>query len=260
MIIVKSHLTELSSKTFVASSGGSNDYAAMLADRIRIAREWAKKRQRDLAKHLGVTPQAVSQWESGKDVPKDTERLNLIATFYGVRVEWLVYERGAMVDGHAKSDSTPEDGDKFHNPVAIQNRHHLALSHGAQADLQRFRDRPFYEFQRPARVGGFFPVPGRPVMHATKIEGVEEAYSFKMPDDSMSPAVRYGYTVHVNPRVPPAAGTEVVMRLTDGSMLVTLLVEDTEKAFVCKQHSQKNTYKISREEVTGVHYIEAVVR
>ena len=54
-------------------------------------REKAKKTQLEVARHMNVTPGAVSQWETGYSAPK-MERLIKLAEFYGCTVDDLLKE------------------------------------------------------------------------------------------------------------------------------------------------------------------------
>lgn len=57
---------------------------------IKRLRQEKGLNQEQLAEHLHVTRQAVSNWETGKTQP-DIETLTQIADFFGVSVERLIY-------------------------------------------------------------------------------------------------------------------------------------------------------------------------
>lgn len=61
----------------------------MFADNLKLLREGAGLRQRDLADKLNTTQRKVSYWESGKVEP-DLENLWRIADFFGVTIDELV--------------------------------------------------------------------------------------------------------------------------------------------------------------------------
>ena len=69
--------------------------------RIKTAREFAKLTQDQLGDFCGVSRNAVSQWESPLErngtVPK-LSRLQKIAARTGVSLDWLLTERGDMLD------------------------------------------------------------------------------------------------------------------------------------------------------------------
>lgn len=64
--------------------------------RIVAAMAFARLSQADLARRLGVTPNAVNAWVSGRNKP-DTENLEKIAIETGTSFEWLATGRGDMV-------------------------------------------------------------------------------------------------------------------------------------------------------------------
>ena len=63
-------------------------------DRIREAREQAGVSQTELARLLGVTRSACSQWESATGTAPRRERLEQLAQLLGVSFEWLATGRG----------------------------------------------------------------------------------------------------------------------------------------------------------------------
>ena len=60
-----------------------------LGSRIKTARQVARLNQLALAKRLGVTPQAVSQWERGETIP-DADRIRDIAKATTSNFYWLL--------------------------------------------------------------------------------------------------------------------------------------------------------------------------
>ena len=60
-----------------------------LADRMASARKKAGKSQKQVAEAIGVSVQAVSQWETGKTEPTFA-RLNALADLLNVNVSWFL--------------------------------------------------------------------------------------------------------------------------------------------------------------------------
>lgn len=69
-----------------------------MGDRIKAARERLKWSQDRLAKAVGVTRPAVSQWESGETVPT-RDRAKLVAAALNVTEHWLVDGDGTHREG-----------------------------------------------------------------------------------------------------------------------------------------------------------------
>ena len=98
--------------------------SGVLADRIKQARIALKMSQSELARMLGIKPQAVQHWENGTSSPK-TERITDVAKTLDVQVSWLlnqeyVQEPSPFVYGQIEPDEKQilemfrlmEDGDK----------------------------------------------------------------------------------------------------------------------------------------------------
>jgi phage repressor protein C with HTH and peptisase S24 domain len=60
-----------------------------------------------LAKMAGVTPKATSKWMNGESMPGSAKML-AVANALGVRVEWLEYGRGDMLEGSPPSPVADE--------------------------------------------------------------------------------------------------------------------------------------------------------
>jgi transcriptional regulator with XRE-family HTH domain len=70
-------------------------HARELGQRIQAARERKRVTQATLAAELGVTDNAVTQWETGRAIPR-AERLAAIAGSLGVLLTWLVTGEGPI--------------------------------------------------------------------------------------------------------------------------------------------------------------------
>jgi Predicted transcriptional regulators len=103
--------------------------------RVRQARKAAGISQSRLAKFLGVTRSACSQWESTQGTAPRRERLEQLASLLGVSYEWLATgkkskeERGVFVvkEGAVPSYRTAMTTDqeellKLYNVLSIKKR------------------------------------------------------------------------------------------------------------------------------------------
>lgn len=68
--------------------------------RIAAARKLAGLNQSEVARRLGITPQAVQGWESGKSAPRG-ERLLQLAKLLGVTPHYLMSGEGPRPEEHA---------------------------------------------------------------------------------------------------------------------------------------------------------------
>lgn len=69
------------------------------SDKLKKLREDKKMTQKDLAKHLGVTPRIISYYETGKSIPNDPELLQKIVKLFNVTLDYL------LLDTQSKSES-----------------------------------------------------------------------------------------------------------------------------------------------------------
>lgn len=65
-----------------------------IGERIAAARETARLNQSELARQMGVSPQAVQKWEAGETVPRG-QRIERLASALGVTVSYLMSGTGA---------------------------------------------------------------------------------------------------------------------------------------------------------------------
>ncbi|MBS0174304.1 MAG: helix-turn-helix transcriptional regulator [Nitrospira sp.] len=69
----------------------------LLPNRILRARAHAKQSQAQLARRIGVSRGAISQWESARGSSPSSANLALFARFCDVSFEWLATGRGPML-------------------------------------------------------------------------------------------------------------------------------------------------------------------
>ena len=84
---------------------------------IKRLRQDKQLSQEQLAEHLHVTRQAISNWETGKTQP-DIETLSQIAQYFDVSVEYLIYGK----------EPTPNAGEEVHRWVWDRGRFHFAVN------------------------------------------------------------------------------------------------------------------------------------
>ncbi len=82
----------------------------MLGKRLREARELKKLKQIDVAPLIGVTSQALSNYERGDRDP-DTDTLNKLAGIYNVTVDYLLGRDTPLI--HSKEERNSKDLGRF---------------------------------------------------------------------------------------------------------------------------------------------------
>ena len=197
----KLYLPTLSSPLVGAQKVSGNYNAGMsvqsidtLGERIRYAREAAKLTQADVARHFEISRVSVTQWESNTTKP-DLDRIGELASLLNTTVEWLLKKEGFPPMAVDK----PVKGSK--STIIIPGK-----------DLVGEKDMPVYA----AAMGGdghlivtFDPIDyyKRPAV----LQNVRGGYGILVKGDSMVPAYREGDTALVNPHLPPARDTDVVL-------------------------------------------------
>jgi len=155
-----------------------------LAQRLRYCRERAKLSQSELARRVGIKPQAIQYIESGK-VYKPRNILE-IAEVVGVDAHWLSSGKGAMA-GHAKLTLTSK------TPVQV----------------------PLRSWQQTAahceEVESWIP---------TTAEVSERAYALKVKSDSMEPEFAPGDFIVADPERHYRHGSYVIAHLANQSELI----------------------------------------
>lgn len=153
--------------------------------RIRQIRKQIGLNQTEFGERVGVTPQAVSQWERGLTEP-ELDRLQAIAGQFAVDFEWLASGKGdaQLVE--------PRPTIEAQRPIPAE-------------DLIGLRDFPVFA----AAMGGeghlivsFEQI--ETVKRPSILEGVRNAYALLISGDSMRPAFNHGDMALVHPGLPTA--------------------------------------------------------
>ena len=147
--------------------------------------------QAKVAAELGVTPQAVSGWERGVDQPK-MDKLTKLAELLRVDVEYLL-------SGHVAT----------HEPTSV-------LSHDNVIPPSKLFGLPDLNVWGTRQLsGGAWVLTIEPVVtvaRPTPLMNVKDAYGIIVSDDSMSPILEPGWTILINPHLPPREGDTCVFR------------------------------------------------
>lgn len=165
-----------------------------LGERIRYARDAAKLTQMDVAKHFGISRVSVTQWESNTTKP-DLDRIGELAALLNTSVEWLLKREGyppLAVDKPAKKGK-PTVIIPGNDLVGERDMPVYAAAMGGDGHLIVTFDAIDY-YKRPA-----------------VLQNVKGGYGILVKGESMVPAYREGDTALVNPHLPPARDTDVVL-------------------------------------------------
>lgn len=103
-----------------------------MKNRIVAALDYADINQAELARRLRISPNAVSAWVTGRNLP-DTKHILNICRETGVRLDWLAFDKGPMVSKQIAGDtiipyeaSIPDDHRELLAAYAKLKRAHQA--------------------------------------------------------------------------------------------------------------------------------------
>ncbi|MFJ1518494.1 LexA family protein [Acinetobacter sp. ABJ_C1_1] len=181
-----------------------------LQERISAAFSYAKQKDKtvtktNLAAAAQVSRQAVSQWFTGTTKSLDSSTLLRVASYLGVRPEWLDGQGGSMVfiaDGTTTNVS--EIGSRMLNVPIISWVQAGDWKNGQLESLGRS------EYQ----------------MVLSIFDTGKNGYALRVEGESMSPDYRQGDIIYVNPDKVPEHGMRVIASTPIGVTFKELVIED----------------------------------
>lgn len=159
-----------------------------LAERLRMAMRHANKSQSQIAREIGKSTAAVSQWMTGAVKGLKADTANALEKATGVRAAWLVTGEGSMLEVGKSNISAAEIGTR-----------HIPLISYVSAGLW---------------TGGFSPFEQSDAHEwlMTDLELSEGAFALEIKGDSMTPDFMAGDRVIIDPSVKPRPGDFVVAK------------------------------------------------
>jgi phage repressor protein C with HTH and peptisase S24 domain len=223
-------------------------YMETIGDRIKKKRLELKLTQTALAKVIGVERAAVSQWENGQTKDLKAENLINVSDALGVSPKWLVTGQGLMRD----------------SDVAEQPAGHM------DADLQPGPELPEHFRRIPvmgtAQLGpdGYWTETGYPVGIG---EGYVEffsrdpgAYALRVQGDSMSPTIRSGWFVIVEPNSEHLPGSYVVIcTKNERCMVKEFLFERNGDFAFASVNDSYGRMTLRQDEIEKIHSVSAII-
>jgi phage repressor protein C with HTH and peptisase S24 domain len=226
---------------------------AFLAARIRERRTALGLTQADLGKKLGVTRNAVSQWESGTNAPASKLMIKL-ASALRVPLQALLERPRAELSPAAESGFGPPLPEDVTGEV---RRADVALP--TAADMPR--DVPVYGTAAGSVVGAFqFDGIVDYVRRPPALAGVGVAYALYITGTSMEPEHNPGDLRFIHPGRPPRVGDTVIVQTknheADGiTAYIKTLVRMNEAKVVLHQRNPVATIELDRRTVVAVHRV-----
>ncbi len=207
--------------------------------RIEQAMVAAGKKPVDIARLLGITDSAVSQWFA-KDTGPKAARLNQLAAFLETSVDHLL-------TGHDKA-TTPVQ--QLTVETAPKGRPDIPVWASAEAGED----------------GAIILVPDPVdwIHRSERLAGVKNPYAFIVVGGSMAPAIRHGDQVVINPALVPRPGVECVFvhDAGDGTFLalVKQFIRSTKDNWRVCQHDPSREFDLPKSRWTKAQVISEIRR
>lgn len=212
-----------------------------LGTQIAKAIEGAGLTQAEVARSLGVTPQAVSGWIATGRISK----ANLVALGRLVKrdIEAMITGAGTLVSGAAQVEGKGGvEGSGVSGGVPVVG-FVIASPHG----------------------DGYFTDGDYPVGHGESYvrwpTTDPNAYAVRVRGDSMQPRARPGEVIVVEPNRMPQAGEDVIVRCRDGrKMIKQLLWQRDGEVTLGSINSAHSNVTIQLTDIESIHFIAAIVQ
>jgi transcriptional regulator with XRE-family HTH domain len=231
--------------------------------RIKVERDKRKLSQEDLARIVGISQVAIKKIESGQTVK--SKYLPNIAQALGIPLGELDPSIGSdMTDTPQNLDVVP-----IHNSV-VRHDSATTMTNGEQkvseiipgtALVGEVRDFPLFGSTHSGR--GAMVLSSEPVdwtVRPSTLVKVRDGYGLIYINDDMSPKYESGYTLMVNPHVPPRLRDGCIFRrppASDGSIsfCVKEFVRETHDLWYVKQYSPNKSFALKKSEWPICHVI-----
>lgn len=209
-----------------------------LAERLEKEMEAQQLTQDGLAKRSGVSQATIQKLVSGKAL--ESRKISKIAAALGVNTDWLSIGKGGKY-GQIK-ESNGEYG-----PILSSSKL-IPIVGTAQLGDNGY----WTELDYPTGHGdGYINYPSKDA----------NAYSIRCIGDSMKPRIKHGEYVVVEPNTPPMPGDEVLVKATDGRIMVkTFFYKTEERVHLQSVNETHPTIAINADEIILMHYIGAIAK
>lgn len=243
-----------------------------LANHLREAREAAGLSLDQAAKLIGVTNQAINQWEMGKSAP-DTIRVSKIADAYKMSRHPL----GRLITEHRRSKFAERSAGIAERKKQAQKNAEVIAAMEQNVNLAPFVPMEATEAQvyLPLDVpvlgvsmggdGHDFQFNGETVDYVRRPLGIakaKRAYATYVIGESMVPAFREGAVVFANPDKPPSIGDDVIIELhpnrddgQPGPGYIKRLKKRTSTKIIVEQFNPPHDLEFDWDDIKAMHRV-----
>jgi phage repressor protein C with HTH and peptisase S24 domain len=218
---------------------GSIEEMMSLKDRIREA--MGKMSQAELARAAGVTDATVTFWLDGTTKSIKGEKAVLLERATGYRANWLITGKGPKrVEPAQQSEA---------NPVYAGRRSGVRVI--PIVGTAKMGEHGYYD--------EISSIPGAGDGHINIATEDPNAYGLRVKGNSMSPAIREGWYVLVEPNSAPAVGEYVLVKLKDGRRMVKELLYQRPGMIEVLSVNSGERHTIYSEDLESLQAVAAVV-
>ena len=180
-----------------------------MKNKLEAAMRQSQLDQTALALKMGVSPQAVQQWVSGKTVPKG-QRLSKLAAVLGVSIDWLVNENNKEEAMTAPIRPAPDRDTNLNLNILGESNVRTATEYPGRVPLIRMTQ----VFEWCSKTDNFTPADNEgllcPAPHGRRTYAViVEGDSMIAPFPGMK-SYSAGTIIFIDPDVEPTSGKRVI--------------------------------------------------
>lgn len=196
------------------------------AKRIESLIKGKEMTYREVALKMGVTPQTVGYWANGTSFPKK-DKIQELCEILGVSVKYLIY------------------GEEIDDPL-LKN---LPIKGTAKLGTTK---NFFVDMEYPQTGGdGYIPFPTED----------KDAYALRCSGDSMTPRIKHGEYVVIEPNKQATPGDEVLIIDKNGAVMVKIWMYTRDgMAYFSSVNDVVKTISIPVEEIEKIQFIAAIVK
>ena len=221
-----------------------------LKERIKNSRIAAKMTQEELAKAVGKTRNAVTQWESGASRPR-LNTLEKIAEALNVSIDWLLTGNTPNVAETEKTRTNSEMSDVKFNNSTLPPRQYMPQDVPVMGTAACNTDNGLFKLD--SSIIDYVHRP--PALLMTK-----DIYALYVEGDTMEPRFNAGDLVFVHPHKPVRIGDSVVVQIAKTidepiEAMIAVLAKRTSHEVVLKKYNPEKIINFDNANIVSIHKI-----
>lgn len=206
--------------------------------RLRIALVDKHVTPEALARFARVSTEVAAQWLDGKGPEINLAQATAVQNAYGINAVWLM-------SGKGESGVAIPYADEW-RPIPISEMYGVPVRGMAQLGDNGY----WADIDYPDGVGeGYVDIPKKN----------RDTYALKCVGDSMKPRIKNGEYVVIEPSVPYAPGDEVLVKSTDGRVMIKIfLYERSGRVHLISVNENHPPMSIESDKIEKIHYVASI--